>query len=134
EGGAPPGAGGDPLGAKVSEVEPRLEWPDEATLRRLEQRGRALFGGIVFAPDGTPCAGAEVRCDGALVATSDARGAWRADVAIDPAEFPQSWTEPSDSSWHGEHLRLLLIRKEGVGVALTEVAAPSRRIDLRMGE
>ncbi len=129
-----PGAGGDPLVANVSEVEPRLEWPDEGTLRRMEQRGRALFGGIVSAPDGTPCVGAEVRCEGALVAKSDARGAWRADVAIDPPEFPLEVASPLASDWRAEATRLLLIRKEGVGVAIVEVAAPSRRIDLRMNE
>jgi RNA polymerase sigma-70 factor (ECF subfamily) len=131
-GAAPKGdASGDPLVAKVSEIEPRLEWPDEASLRRLERHGRALFGGIVFAPDGTPCAGAEIRCDGSLVTTTDDRGAWRAEIAVDP---PEAFNAKStfQGGWNGEIKRLLLAHKEGLGVAVEEVAVPSRRIDLRL--
>src|SRR6185369_416303 len=51
----------------VTAVEPRLEWPDEESLRRLERSGRALFGGIVRAPGGTPCEGATVWFDGEVV-------------------------------------------------------------------
>src|SRR5262249_56025192 len=46
------------LAPTVTAIEPRLEWPDEASLRKLEEGGRALFGGVVRAPDGTPCEGA----------------------------------------------------------------------------
>jgi len=128
---APRDAGGDSLVASVREIEPRLEWPDEATLRRLERHGHALFGGIVFAPDGTPCAGTEIRCDGGLVTTTDDRGAWRAEIAVDPPEgFNASST--FQSGWRGERKRLLLAHKEGLGVAVAEVAVPSRRIDLHL--
>jgi len=128
---APRDTGGDPLVANVREIEPRLEWPDEASLRRLERHGRALFGGIVFAPDGTPCVGAEIRCDGSLVTTTDDRGAWRAEIAVDP---PEGFNSKStfQGGWQGESKRLLLAHKEGVGVAVEEVAVPSRRIDLRL--
>ncbi len=110
----------------VTAVEPRLEWPDEESLRRLEQGGRALFGGIVRAPDGSPCEGATVWFDGEVVATTDDRGAWRADVSsakFDVFTGIDSW--PTFG-------HLLVARKEHVGYATDTVAPPSRRIDLTL--
>jgi len=108
----------------VTAVEPRLEWPDEASLRKLEQAGRALYGGIVRAPDHAPCPGATVWIDGAVVATTDEHGAWRADVSLADVD-EETGVE------RGRVVDLfLLARKEGVGFATALVELPSRRVDL----
>ncbi|HET6163795.1 MAG TPA: carboxypeptidase-like regulatory domain-containing protein [Planctomycetota bacterium] len=108
----------------VTAVEPRLEWPDEASLRKLEQGGRALFGGMVRAPDGTPCPGATVWLDGVVVATTDDRGAWRADVSC--ANVDEETGFERGPGFDHE----LVARKEHVGSAFRYVMLPSRRIDL----
>jgi len=107
----------------VTAVEPRLEWPDEESLRRLERSGRALFGGIVRAPGGTPCEGATVWFDGEVVATTDDRGAWRADVSCIRVQDDEEFQLQRDGHW-------LESRKERVGYAGVWVELPSRRIDL----
>jgi RNA polymerase sigma-70 factor (ECF subfamily) len=119
-------AGGDPLVAKVSEVEPRLEWPDAAALWRMERRGRALVFGVVTAPDGSPCAEATIGFRGQPIATSDAHGAWRSEVpTID-------WLHSSIGST-AANAGLFVAHKAGVGVAALRWTGPSRRIDFALG-
>jgi hypothetical protein len=108
------------LAPTVTAIEPRLEWPDEASLRRMERGGRALFGGIVRAPDGSPCEGATVWFDGAVVATTDVHGAWRSDVSCILTE------EEGVRSY----VHVLEAGKERVGHKIVAVELPSRRIDL----
>lgn len=110
-------------GPTVTAVEPRLEWPDEESLRRLERSGRALFGGIVRAPGGAPCAGATVWFDGEVVATTDDRGAWRADVSCVRVEDELEFQIQREGHW-------LEARRERVGYAGVRVELPSHRIDL----
>jgi RNA polymerase sigma-70 factor (ECF subfamily) len=118
-------AGGDPLVAKVSYVEPRLEWPDAEILRRMERRGRALVFGVVTAPDGSPCAGASIGFRGQPIATSDAHGAWRSEVpTID-------WLHSSIGSPEA-NADLFIAHKAGVGVAALRWTGPSRRIDFAL--
>jgi hypothetical protein len=112
------------LAPNVTAVEPRLEWPDEESLRKLEQSGRALFGGIVRAPDGSPCEGATVWFDGGVVATTDDRGAWRSDVSF--ANVDEETGFERGPGFNHE----LVARKEHAGCAFRYVMLPSRRIDL----
>jgi hypothetical protein len=108
----------------VTAVEPRLEWPDEESLRKLEEGGRALFGGIVRAPDGSPCPGATVWFDGAIAATTDEHGAWRSDVSLAYVD------EETGIEYGRGFVYYLFARKEGVGFASALVELPSRRVDL----
>jgi carboxypeptidase family protein len=117
------------LAASVVSFDPRLEWPDVAALRRIEQHGRALFGGIVYAPDGKPCAGASIFCNRDAIATSDDHGAWRADVSR-PVDFDLDGgleTVPQRDPPF-----LLAAHKAGIGFAEAEVDAVSRRVDLHL--
>lgn len=114
----------------VVAVEPRLDWPDAATLRRITRRGRTLFGGVVFAPDGSPCPGARVWCNGVSIATTDDHGAWRADVGRSPYydfDADVGFNRAADQSTY-----LLAAHKDGVGFAEVGVDAASRRVDLHL--
>jgi hypothetical protein len=113
----------------VVAAEPRLDWPDAATLRRITRRGRTLFGGVVYAPDGSPCPGATVWCNGLEIATSDDHGAWRADVSRSPY-----YDFDADVGFNGSSpsTYLLVARKEGIGYVEVGVDASSRRVDLRL--
>lgn len=129
----------------VVAVEPRLEWPDAAALRRIEQHGRVLFGGVVDAPDGSPCPGASVWCSGAAMATSanrkgategpiattDDHGAWRADVGV---PFYFGFDADLGFNVQSPPSFVLAARKEGVGFAEAQVDATSRRVDLHLSD
>jgi RNA polymerase sigma-70 factor (ECF subfamily) len=117
--------GGDPLAATVSEVDPRTEWPDAESLRRMERRGRALVFGVVTSPDGSPCADASIGFRGQPIATSDARGAWRSEVpTID-------WLHAVIGS-PVANADQFVAHKAGVGVAVVRWSGPSRRIDFAL--
>ena len=128
------GDGGDAsarpeLKPTVVAFDPRLEWPDVAALRKIEQRGRALFGGIVYAPDGSPCAGASIFCNQDAIATSDGHGAWRADVS---RSFSPELDAGLEMDPPAAPAFLLAAHKEGVGFAEATVDAVSRRVDLHL--
>jgi hypothetical protein len=113
----------------VVAVDPRLDWPDATTLRQITRRGRTLFGGVVYAPDGSPCPGATVTCNGDAIATSDDRGAWRADVGRSPY---YDFDADVGFNHEGPSTYQLTAQKEGVGYAERGVDASSRRVDLHL--
>lgn len=124
-GAAPRDAGGDPLVATVHEFDPRTEWPDAESVRRMERRGRALVFGVVTAPDGTPCEGATISFRGEPIATSDGHGAWRSEVpTIDWLRAPNGSPEANADQF--------VAHKAGVGVAVLRWTGPSRRIDFAL--
>ncbi len=58
-----------------------LELPGSDELAALESRGQLLLAGRVLDFDGAPCPGATLWCNGEQVATCDAAGAYRVELA-----------------------------------------------------
>jgi hypothetical protein len=138
------GAGAANDGATTSDfaptvvaVEPRLEWPDTTALRRIEQHGRVLFGGVVYAPDGSPCPGAAVWCNCDRITMTDDHGAWRADVGRPDHFDADVYQVPGLFGTGGfgadrHPAPLLAACKEGVGFDEATVDPVSRRVDFHL--
>jgi len=109
--------------SRSAEAVDPLATPEPSEIDAIESEGRALLWGVVHAPDSQPCAGATIRHDGKVVATSDERGRYR--VAVEQRTWESSSTSRGFAHW-------LHARKAGVGVAQQWSGGASRRVDLVM--
>jgi hypothetical protein len=117
----------EPLAAQREELPiGSLSVPEPDALRRLELQGRAVFWGLVLAPEGTPCPAATIFHRGDPVATSDASGAWKIEVEHDASDRFEG------GGGTGLRREVVAARKEGVGTASAPLFGPSRRIDLAL--
>ncbi|MBL8844000.1 MAG: carboxypeptidase regulatory-like domain-containing protein [Planctomycetes bacterium] len=96
-----------------------LELPADDEIAALESRGRLLLAGRVIDFDGAPCPGAVLWHRGTPIATSDAAGGYRIEVAR------LGWGVRG----HGASESLAAV-KEGVGAGSIEVGDVSRQVDL----
>lgn len=98
---------------EVERPDPLAGLDDIEALRRLERRGRRRFGGQVVDESGRPAPDVALFVDGKPAGRSDADGFWSIEV----------------DAFSGQPLTA---RDERLGVAVTLLEPPSRRIDLRL--
>ena len=117
-------AGGELAPSRTVEAVDPLAIPEPDAIDAVESEGRALFWGVVLAPDGTPCAGVSIWHDARLVATSDELGRYRIEVEQRTWDFRREGNDFFDHWLHA--------RKEGVGVVQGSCPLTSQRVDLAM--